>query len=335
MANYAGPILGVVGAGVGAMVGGPAGAKWGWMIGSTVGGMIASSMQVIPGPKIGDVSQQTSQEGGFRPIVYGISIPLMGNVLADGGPIIVRKRQRQGKGGPKVETEAAYRTYAVGFCEGESELISAWRNGILVYDNGNSKMAAANAKFLEYARWHTGSFEQMPDPSLEGIYGVGNTPAFRGTSYLVLTREDVTDQRGAWSQWQVKVNASKPDAYVTSRPYAKIYYDSMLTSGLPLGGKLETLLEYGEAQAEKIVTEAAPVSGRLFIDLPPSLQPEAIVTSGVPASGRLKEPPSGRAVEFIVTSGKLETSSLHSAPLATVQELIATSAKPISGKLYA
>lgn len=219
MSDFAAPVLGAVGAVIGWGVGGPVGAQWGWTIGATLGGVYAQSQQVIPGPKIGDVQRQTQQEGGFRPIVYGRSHPIAGNVIADGGPVIVKKRQRQGKGGPKVETESVYRTYAVGFCEGWAELLQAWRNGILVYDAEDPSMAAENAKFLEYATWYTGSFDQGPSPALEEVFGVGQAPYFRGTAYLVLHNEDVTDQRGAWSQWQVRVNTQPPEAYLTSKLY--------------------------------------------------------------------------------------------------------------------
>lgn len=219
MSDYAGPVLGAVGAVIGGVVGGPVGAQWGWTIGATLGGVYAQSQQVIPGPKIGDVQRQTSQEGGFRPIVYGRSHPIAGNVIADGGPVIVKKRQRQGKGGPKVETESVYRTYAVGFCEGWAELLQVWRNGILVYDAEDPSMAAENAKFLEYATWYPGTFDQPASPDLEEIYGVGQAPYFRGTAYLSIHNEDVTDQRGAWSQWQVRVNTQPPEAYLTSKLY--------------------------------------------------------------------------------------------------------------------
>lgn len=227
MTDFAGPILGTVGAVVGFAVGGPSGAMWGWTIGATLGGMYSASQQVIPGPKIGDVQRQTQQEGGFRPIVYGRSHPIAGNVIADGGPVIVKKRQRQGKGGPKVETESVYRTYAVGFCEGWAELLQVWRNGILVYDAEDPSMAAENAKFLEYATWYPGTFDQPASPDLEEIYGVGQAPYFRGTAYLSIHNEDVTDQRGAWSQWQVRVNTQHPEAYLTSKPYPAYSHDGM------------------------------------------------------------------------------------------------------------
>lgn len=226
MSDFAGPILGAVGAVVGGIYGGPAGAQAGWMVGSTIGGAYSASQKVIPGPKIGEVQQQTSQEGGPIPIVFGRSHPIAGNVIADGGPVIVKKRQRQGKGGPKVETESVFRTYAVGFCEGDVTFLKVWKNNTLVYDATDPEMAAENAAFLEYARFYGGSHGQMPDPDLEAIYGVGNTPAFRGRAYMVLSREDVTDQRGAWSQWKVVVFRSAVGSYTTP-PYPLLTMDAI------------------------------------------------------------------------------------------------------------
>lgn len=204
MGQYGSIIGGVVGAVVGSVVPG-LGTSMGWMIGSALGGAYSQSQQVIPGPKIGEIQQQTQQEGGFRPIVFGRSEPLWGNVIADSEPKIVTRRESQGKGGPKVESESAYRTYAVGFCEGQTELLQVWRNGILVYDIEDPSMAAENAKFLEYATWYNGAFDQPASPDLEEVYGAGQAPYFRGTSYLSFHNEDVTDQRGAWSRWQVRV----------------------------------------------------------------------------------------------------------------------------------
>lgn len=232
MSDYAGSILQVAGAIV---------SIWFPPVGAAMiaaGGALnayQASQQVIPGPKIGDAARQTSQEGGFRVIVYGRSYPFMGNIIADGGPVIVTKRESTGKGGPKVETESAYRTYAVGICEGEANLLQAWRNGILVYDIEDPSMSAENAKFLEYARWFNGSFTQNASPDLEAVYGAGNAPFFRGTAYLVLAKEDVTDQRAAWSQWQVRVFRGASNTYTTP-PYPVQTIDSLGVTGSAKNG---------------------------------------------------------------------------------------------------
>ena len=224
MSDYAGVIGNVV-----TIVGAATGQVWLQAAGMALSAW-GASQQVLPGPKIGDVQRQTSQEGGFRPIVYGRSHPIAGNIIADGGPVIVTRRERQGKGGPKVESESAYRTYAVGVCEGEATLLQAWRNGILVYDAEDGSMAAENAAFLEYATWYTGSFDQPASPDLEEVYGAGQAPYFRGTAYLSIHNEDVTDQRGAWSQWQFRVFRGAASSYTT--PLYPIFSQEKFSSGL-------------------------------------------------------------------------------------------------------
>ena len=210
MGQYGGIIGGVAGAVIGSFVPG-LGTAAGWALGSALGGAYSASQQVIPGPKIGEIQMQTAQEGGPRPIVFGRSHPIAGNVIADGKPRIVRRRERQGKGGPKVESESVYRTYALAFCEGPiTAFLQVWRNNVLVYDAEDPSMAAENAAFLKYARFYLGSWDQMPSPDLEAVLGAGNVHAHRGTAYMVLADEDCTDQRGMWSQWKVRV-ARFPD----------------------------------------------------------------------------------------------------------------------------
>ncbi len=238
MSDYAGIIGGGVGAVVGFWVtgGNPAGAKWGWMIGSSIGGAYAASQQVIPGPQIGEIQQQTAQEGSPMPIVFGRSHPIAGNIIASGEPQIIKKRERQGKGGPKVESESAYRTYAVGFCEGPiTAFLQVWRNNTLVYNAEDPGMTAENAEFLKYARFFTGGWDQMPSPDLEAVRGAGNVSAYRGRAYMVLAKEDVTDQRGAWSQWKVRVFRGAAATYTTP-PYPVYLADGYDSAFVPTGG---------------------------------------------------------------------------------------------------
>lgn len=271
MSDYAGPILGVVGAVIGFYVGGPTGAYYGWAIGSTLGGMYSASQQVLPGPKIGDVQKQTSQEGGFRPIVFGRSVPMSGNIIADSEPVKVYREVEQGKGGPAVETEYVYRTYAVGFGEGECELLQAWRNGILVADFEDPSMSAENAKFLEYARWYTGAFDQMADPDLEGVYGVGNAPFLRGTMYLVLASEDVTDGRGMWSQWQVRVfrgAVSGGELFSEQFEGDLSSYTAFVPPGAPAGGSLADFSLVSDTYGQALLVGTGPSDTHTAIKRP-------------------------------------------------------------------
>lgn len=203
MARY---VLPVVGAVVGFIYGGPTGAQIGWTLGAAVGGLV--DPQVIKGPSVGDLAQQTSQEGVPRPIVFGLSQPLAGNIIASAEPKIVKKKQSSGKGGPKVVTESVYRTYAIRICEGPiTAVLRIWKNNQLVYDaRPGSTMTAENAEFLKVGRLFLGTFTQNPSPDLEAAFGVGTTPAHRGTCYLVMANDDLTDLRGAIPQFQFQVH---------------------------------------------------------------------------------------------------------------------------------
>src|SRR5690606_30260661 len=121
--------------------------------------------QVIKGPSIGDIAAQTSQEGIPRPIIYGTSPPITGNIIAALPPRVVKRRQSAGKGsGPKVETESVYRTYAIRISEGPvGQLIRAWRNGILVFDSREGSEVESGT-FLSTNSYYNGSYEQNPDP---------------------------------------------------------------------------------------------------------------------------------------------------------------------------
>lgn len=216
-------VLPVVGAIIGGYIGGPQGAQIGWAIGSVVGNAV--DPQVIRGPSIGDIANQTSQEGVPRPIVFGLSQPIAGNVIASGPPRVVKTQQSQGKGGPKVETESVYRTYAIGVCEGEHTFVRVWKNSQLVYDISESSQLTPmqNAKFLEVARFFDGTFTQNPSPDLESIFGVGTTPAHRGTCYMVMADDDLTDMRGAIPQFTFQVgNAVAPLNY---DPILEMHFD--------------------------------------------------------------------------------------------------------------
>lgn len=217
-----------IGAAIGFAIGGPGGALWGWQIGATAGAIL--DPQTIKGPSLGDIAAQTSQEGGPIPIVYGVSSPIAGNIISTSPPRI-QKKKSGGKGGPKVETETVYRTYAIGICEGPiGGILRVWRNNTKVYDaldpeftdrQSNSsqipgwagggtvttEVQSRNEAFLEKARFFLGTYDQEASPDLEAIHGVGTTPSYRGLAYMVMADEDVTDVGGMVPQWLFQVGS--------------------------------------------------------------------------------------------------------------------------------
>lgn len=199
----------VVGGTVGAVVGfvasgfNPAGAQWGWAIGAVVGGSFTTVRQ----PRIGELAEVRAGEGGPRARVYGTFRPIGGQVAWAGRPREIRRRQRQGKGGPRVETSTILRSYAIGICEGPITSVSRiWRNNDLVYDvRPGSPIVAESAKWLQGKSLLTGGWDQLPHPTIEAEVGAANAPAMRGTALLVVTDEDLTDLRGAIPAYQFEV----------------------------------------------------------------------------------------------------------------------------------
>lgn len=197
-------VLPIAGAVVGFWIGGPAGAQWGYAAGSLVAAAIPQQAQ---GPRIGETGAQTSQEGAPRAIVYG-TCQVTGNVIAS-GPLIKRdvEENQGGKGGADVSTEHAYRTFAVRICEGPiGAILRVWQDDKLVYDiRPDSTMVGESDKWLSNVVFYSGSEEQLPDPTLQMIFGVGEVPAHRGSAYMVKIEDDLTDRRGSIPQFRFEV----------------------------------------------------------------------------------------------------------------------------------
>jgi len=169
-----------------------------------------------PKRRLGDIAEQTALEGGARPIVFGRVRPIGGNIIALQAPQrrFVKEKVQGGKGGgkkKKQKVEHVYRTYAIGICEGPvSAITRIWRNNKLVYDaRGNAWGQRNNGVFLNQYRLYPGTYDQLPDPTLESIWGIGNMPAFRGTCYMVAVNEDLTELSGAVPQWTFEVERAE------------------------------------------------------------------------------------------------------------------------------
>lgn len=190
-------VLPIVSAAAGFWIGGAAGARWGYVIGSIVGNAV--DPQVIQGPRIGDVAGQTSSEGVYQPIYFGTAAG-SGNMIAQGPNIIKKVKEKQGKGGPVTVSERLYKTFAIRIGVGWNGPIAGisriWEDEKLVYDiRPESTIVEESEKFAEGFRLYLGTEDQLPDPDLEAIYGIGNTPAYPGRAYIVFPKKDITDRR--------------------------------------------------------------------------------------------------------------------------------------------
>jgi hypothetical protein len=196
-------VLPIVGAVVGAYFGNP---QLGYAIGSIIGNAV--DPQRLKGPRLNEIPSQTAGEGGYRQVVYGTCWVNSTNVIDFGEIRRVTVEERQGKGGgPIIESERLYRTYAIGLGEPLAAIRVIRRNGTIVYDTRpGSAMLAESAAFSERFRFYSGAEDQLPDPDLEALpqNGVGNTPYYRGTSYLVFPNDDLTDVRGQIPTYEVE-----------------------------------------------------------------------------------------------------------------------------------
>ena len=199
-------VLPLAGAVIGGYFGGPQGAQIGFAIGSVIGNAV--DPQVIKTPGIQELPIQTANEGGYRQVVYGTCWVNQANIIDFGEVRRVTKRERQGKGGgPVVESERLYRTYAIGLGEPIEAIRVIRRDGKIVYDvRPGSAILADSAKFAQRFRFYSGSETQLPDPDLEALpaNGVGNTPAYRGTAYIVFPNDDLTDTQGRIPTYEVE-----------------------------------------------------------------------------------------------------------------------------------
>lgn len=208
-----------------------------------------------PKQRLGDLAAQTAEEGGARPIIYGRVRPIGCNLIHAQAPVKIWLKQKQegGKGGSskKQYVENVFRTYAVGICEGPvTGVIRAWRNNKLVYDaRGNEWGDTNNPIFLRSFKFYLGGWDQMPDPTLESIWGVDNVPAYRGTCYMVSNNENLTDLGGAVPQWIFEVERAEGRIY-TSKLYGLESVEGLeFEGGISSAEYRATLLKTGDQES--------------------------------------------------------------------------------------
>ncbi|WP_050528385.1 baseplate multidomain protein megatron [Pseudorhodobacter aquimaris] len=184
-------VLGAVGSAIGAGFGGTilgfSGAAIGGFIGSSVGSVVDSWLvsslaptQRIEGARLDSMRMTSSTEGAVIPRVFG-RMRLGGNIIwaTDFREQAKTTSQGGGKGGRRgkvVTTEYLYyASFAVALCEGEITGIGrVWADGKAMDMSGVTW------------RWYPGDEAQNPDPFISARMGAANTPAYRGTAYVVV-----------------------------------------------------------------------------------------------------------------------------------------------------
>jgi len=174
-----------IGGGVGGTVLGLTGAVIGRVAGATVGGLIdqrlfAQAAPIVETGKVESFRVQSAQEGSVIGRVMGR--------MRIGGQMIWSSRFKEvvatsssggGKGvrKPSVTTQSYSYFVSLAFALGEGEIDRVkriWADGV--------EVAVADLNVAVYK----GTEDQLPDPVIAAVEGLENTPAFRGTAYVVI-----------------------------------------------------------------------------------------------------------------------------------------------------
>jgi hypothetical protein len=183
----------VLGGAVGSALGAASlGVSVGWALGGLAGNLLfGPKPPPITGPRLGDLSVQTSTYGAAIPLVFGTA-RVAGNIIWSSG---IReqtntRRVRAGKGGRRqtVTTYSYFASWASALCAGPmAAVLRIWMDDKLVYDASGASLEL-QVPGLRW-RFYPGDEEQLPDPLIEANVGAANAVAHRGLCYLVF--EDV------------------------------------------------------------------------------------------------------------------------------------------------
>lgn len=217
-----------IGAGIGAVVGFFVGYP---MLGASIGSMIGGAIDPpkgpdIVGPKLDDLSVQTSTYGASLPRGYG-TFPVVGNVFWLEGDALRPEEYEEDQGGGKGGGGGAtykgtryYATFAVGLLKVPSSALTVnlrrrWIDTNLVFDgtgtNTTSTIASNVAGMSVQAAlkqvdqmmssassgpswsFYPGSDGQTPDPRMQADMGAGSTSAYPGVCYTVINDLNLTE----------------------------------------------------------------------------------------------------------------------------------------------
>lgn len=179
-------ILGAAGAAAGSVFGGIGlvlGRAAGAVAGNLVDGALFGAASRREGPRLSDLSVQSSTEGSPIPRLYGASRLAGQMIWATDFEEKKKTNSQGGKGGPSVTTTeySYFANFALALCEGPITRIGRiWADG----------------KPLDQPRYtiriHRGGEDQQADSLILARQG-GKAPAYRGTAYVVFERMPLAD----------------------------------------------------------------------------------------------------------------------------------------------
>ena len=160
---------------VGTALGGPVGSAIGALIGQSIDQQLLAPVR--RGPRVGDLSVQTSSYGSQIPRIYG-TMRIAGSVIWSTELI-----EQEQAGGAKGQPDVTY-SYAVSLAVALSSrpaksVKRIWADGKLL------RGAEGDFKVETIFRFYDGSEDQPIDPLIGSLEGIANTPAYRGLALAV------------------------------------------------------------------------------------------------------------------------------------------------------
>ena len=170
----------------GTLVGGPVGGSIGAIIGQQIDQNILFRPKPRQGPRLGDLSVQTSSYGTQIPKIFG-TMRAAGTVIW-ATDLVEHKATSGGKGRPKVTTYSYSASFAVALSGRPVASIGRiWADGKLL------RGGAGDFKSVTLFRLHNGDEDQAPDPLIAAAEAAGEAPAYRGMAYAVFEDMNLED----------------------------------------------------------------------------------------------------------------------------------------------
>ena len=270
---------------VGTAIGGPIGGAIGAIIGQTVDAQIFAP-KARHGPRLGDLSVQTSSYGTQIPKIFG-AMRVAGTVIWSTEVKEDRTKSGGGKGQPKTVTYSYSASFAVALSGRRIRNVRRiWADGKLL------RGAAGDFKSQTKYRLYLGSESQNVDPIIASVEGAGNAPAHRGLAYAVFEDFELADYGNRIPSLTFEVEADA--GAVTIGALAE-----ELTEGEVRAGETPSVFGYAasgdsirgslEALSEVVPVSLRETDGRLELtaaaDSPVVVKPDDCDVTGAGRSG--------------------------------------------------
>lgn len=172
---------------VGTIIGGPLGGAIGSFLGSQLDSAIIGNGPDREGPRLAEVSLQTSSYGTAIPQIFG-DMRSAGSVIWATDLVENSNREGGGKGRPASVTFSYAANFAVALSSRPIASIGRiWADGNLL------RGAGGDFKTETIFRFYSGHEDQDLDPLIASAEGINNTPAHRGIAYAVFENLQLAD----------------------------------------------------------------------------------------------------------------------------------------------